>query len=228
MVKPDGVERGLSGKIISRFEDKGYHPTSFWLRTRSTSYPCLPPGLNLIAMKMHWADEAKLRDHYHHIQYKSFFPRHLEYMMSAPIVAMVFEGSNAISAGRALLGSTNPIEASPGTIRGDFCVDVGRNVAHGSDSVEAARREMSIWFDDEQDLINWTPQQVNQVTENPAPKQAESDCRLYDPIDGLCLVRDSGNEEADMRSVADQLERLIKRMDNQMDSKVDSSIDSAQ
>ena len=160
MVKPDGVERGLSGKIISRFEDKGYHPTSFWLRTRSTSYPCLPPGLNLIAMKMHWADEAKLRDHYHHIQYKSFFPRHLEYMMSAPIVAMVFEGSNAISAGRALLGSTNPIEASPGTIRGDFCVDVGRNVAHGSDSVEAARREMSIWFDDEQDLINWTPQQV--------------------------------------------------------------------
>lgn len=203
MVKPDGVERGLSGKIISRFEDK---------------------GLNLIAMRMRWADEGRLRDHYHHIQYKSFFPRHLEYMQSAPIVAMVFEGKNAIAAGRALLGSTNPVEASPGTIRGDFCVDVGRNVAHGSDSVEAARREISIWFDDEEDLISWTPQQVNQITETPeGSKAVENECRLYDPIDGLCLVRDSGDEEADMRSVADQLERLIKRMDSQMDKNIDSS-----
>ncbi len=125
MVKPDGVERGLVGKIIQRFEERGYL---------------------LVAMKLARPGKEHLEKHYEDLKGKPFFPKLVEYMCSGPVCCMVWEGKDAVKTGRKMLGATNPLASEPGTIRGDFCIDVGRNICHGSDSVESANKEIALWF----------------------------------------------------------------------------------
>ncbi len=126
MVKPDGVQRGLVGEVISRLEKK---------------------GLKIVAMKMLWIQEELAREHYAEHAEKPFFQALVDYITSGPVVAMVVEGKEAVKVVRTLVGATNPVEASPGTIRGDFGMDIGRNVVHASDSLESAEREISLFFD---------------------------------------------------------------------------------
>ncbi|KAG5315618.1 NDKA kinase, partial [Pseudoatta argentina] len=134
MVKPDGVQRGLVGKIIQRFEQKGF---------------------KLVTIKMLWPSEDLLKKHYADLALRPFFPGLVTYMSSGPVVPMVWEGLNVVKTGRVMLGETNPKDSAPGTIRGDFCVQVGRNIIHGSDSVESAKKEIDLWFG-EKEVIDWT------------------------------------------------------------------------
>merc|ERR1740117_1190080 len=98
----------------------------------------------------------KAAGHYADLKSKSFFKGLVEYFSSGPIVAMVWEGMNAVCGGRTLLGATNPADSLPGTIRGDLCVDIGRNICHGSDSSDSAKHEIEFWFDP-QEIQNWNP-----------------------------------------------------------------------
>merc|ERR1711933_484516 len=134
MIKPDGVHRGIVGEIIKRFENKGF---------------------KLVAMKFMQASVEHLEKHYADLAKKPFFPGLVKYMASGPVVAMVWEGLNAVKTGRVMLGETNPRDSKPGTIRGDYCIQVGRNVIHGSDSVESANHEIGLWFTGA-DLCDWT------------------------------------------------------------------------
>ncbi|MCD6493215.1 MAG: nucleoside-diphosphate kinase [Archaeoglobaceae archaeon] len=129
MVKPDGVQRGLIGKIISRLERK---------------------GLKIVAMKMMKIEESLAEEHYVEHKEKPFFKDLIGYITSGPVVAMVIEGKEAIKVVRDLVGKTNPREALPGTIRGDYGMDVGRNVIHASDSLESAKREINLFFKEEE------------------------------------------------------------------------------
>ncbi|RKP23711.1 nucleoside diphosphate kinase [Syncephalis pseudoplumigaleata] len=128
MVKPDGVERGLVGDIIARFERKGYQ---------------------LLALRLIHPTRELLEEHYADLKSKPFFPSLMTYMTSGPVVGMVWGGKEVVKTGRVMLGATNPLASAPGTIRGDFCIDVGRNLCHGSDSVESAEREIALWFKEE-------------------------------------------------------------------------------
>uniref|UniRef100_A0A6U4Z043 Nucleoside diphosphate kinase n=1 Tax=Neobodo designis TaxID=312471 RepID=A0A6U4Z043_NEODS len=132
-IKPDGVQRGLIGEIIKRFETKGY---------------------KLVGMKLMTPTIEQAKEHYIDLASKPFYDGLCKYFSSGPICAMVWEGKNAIKGGRTLLGATNPADSLPGTIRGDLCVDVGRNVCHGSDGPEGAAREVAFWFKPEE-LNNW-------------------------------------------------------------------------
>ena len=125
MIKPDGVHRSLIGEVISRLERK---------------------GLKIVAMKMLWIDKELAERHYAEHREKPFFSSLVDYITSGPVVAMVVEGRNAIKVVRNLVGATNPVEASPGTIRGDLGMDLGRNVVHASDSLQSAEREISLFF----------------------------------------------------------------------------------
>jgi len=125
MVKPDGVQRGLVGEVISRLERR---------------------GLKIVAMKMLWVDRELAEKHYAEHVGKPFFPSLISYITSGPSVAMVVEGESAIQVVRSMLGKTDPKEASPGTIRGDFALFTGRNIVHGSDSPASAQREISLFF----------------------------------------------------------------------------------
>uniref|UniRef100_A0A7C3UJH2 Nucleoside diphosphate kinase n=1 Tax=Geoglobus ahangari TaxID=113653 RepID=A0A7C3UJH2_9EURY len=133
MIKPDGVQRGLIGEIISRIERK---------------------GLKIVAMKMLRISKELAKKHYAEHQGKSFFDSLISYITSGPVVAMVIEGKEAVKVVRSLVGKTNPIEASPGTIRGDYAMDVGRNVIHASDSIESANREIALFFN-ENEIIEY-------------------------------------------------------------------------
>jgi len=135
MVKPDGVQRGLVGEIISRFERKGY---------------------TLKGLQMCICDKAKAEEHYKDLAGKPFFPNLVEYICSGPVVCMIWEGTDVVKAGRNLIGVTNPTDAAPGTIRGDFGVEVGRNLVHGSDSIENGAREIALWFGSEE-AVEWEP-----------------------------------------------------------------------
>ncbi|ESO93907.1 hypothetical protein LOTGIDRAFT_205662 [Lottia gigantea] len=125
-VKPDGVQRGLVGDIISRFEKRGY---------------------KLVALKLQQVSEDHLRKHYADLKGKPFFEGLVKFMASGPLVAMVWEGLDVVKQGRAMLGETNPLASKPGSIRGDYSIDMGRNICHGSDSVESAKKEIELWFD---------------------------------------------------------------------------------
>ena len=115
-----------------------------------------------------------MEKHYADLKDKKFFPGLIEYMSSGPVIAMVWEGDNAVSSGRVMLGATRPFDSLPGTIRGDFCIDVGRNIIHGSDSVESANKEIALWFKPEQ-LVDWSHHSHNWTYESPAqPKQRVS------------------------------------------------------
>jgi nucleoside-diphosphate kinase len=133
LVKPDGVQRGLCGEIIARFEQR---------------------GLKLVGMKFLKMSEDLASRHYAIHQGKPFYESLVEYITSAPVVAMVWEGNKAIEAARATMGVTNPVEALPGTIRGDFGMEIGRNLVHGSDSPENGEKEVSLFFDQEE-LVEW-------------------------------------------------------------------------
>ncbi|XP_070339098.1 uncharacterized protein [Equus asinus] len=128
-IKPDGVQRSLVGEIIKRFEQKGFR---------------------LVAMKFMRASEDLLKEHYNDLKDRPFFAGLVKYMHSGPVVVMVWEGLNVVKTGRVMLGETNPADSKPGTIRGDFCIQVGRNIIHGSDSVESAEKEIALWFQPEE------------------------------------------------------------------------------
>ena len=138
LVKPDGVQRGLMGEIIGRFERR---------------------GLKLIGMKFMQISQELAQQHYAVHEGRPFYNSLIEYITSAPVVAMVWEGNDAIAAARATIGATNPVAASPGTIRGDLGMEVGRNLVHGSDSPENGVKEASLFFSDDE-LVSW-----NRVTE---------------------------------------------------------------
>ncbi|MCU0852480.1 MAG: nucleoside-diphosphate kinase [Thermoplasmata archaeon] len=127
MVKPDGVERGIVGKVVQRFEDR---------------------GLKICAIKMMKIPRELAERHYEEHKGKGFYEPLLSYITSGPVVCMVLEGENAVANARAMMGKTNPQDAAPGTIRGDFAQVTGRNVIHGSDSSESAKREIKLFFND--------------------------------------------------------------------------------
>jgi nucleoside-diphosphate kinase len=126
-VKPDAMQRGLAGEIISRLERR---------------------GLRIAAMRLLHVDEALARRHYGEHEGKPFYESLVAYITACPIVAAVFEGTDAIAIARKTIGATNPAEATPGTIRGDLALETGRNLIHGSDSAESANREIALFFDE--------------------------------------------------------------------------------
>jgi nucleoside-diphosphate kinase len=132
-IKPDGVQRGLAGEIISRFERK---------------------GLKLVGMKFMQVSKELAENHYGEHKGKPFFDGLVSFITSGPIVAMVWEGKDAIAICRNLIGATNPSTAAPGTIRGDLALEIGRNMVHGSDSPDSAKREVGIFFSDKE-LVDW-------------------------------------------------------------------------
>ena len=134
MIKPDGVQRGCVGEIIARFEKKGF---------------------KLLAMKLYSPSKQLLEEHYKDLKEKPFFPKLVEYMMMGPVVCMIWQGREVVKTGRKMLGATNPLNSEPGTIRGDYCIESGRNIIHGSDSVESAEREIKLWF---------KPEEINEYT----------------------------------------------------------------
>ena len=129
MVKPDGVQRGLVGEIIKRFEQRGY---------------------KLVALKMCSPSKEHIEKHYSDLSTKKFFPALVQYMLTGPVVATVWQGTSAVKVGRTIVGETDPIESRPGTIRGDFCIEKGRNIIHASDSVDNAEKEINLWFSQEE------------------------------------------------------------------------------
>ncbi|MBP2654965.1 MAG: Nucleoside diphosphate kinase [Firmicutes bacterium] len=125
LIKPDGVAKGLIGEIISRFERRGF---------------------NICAMKLIKISRDKAELHYEEHRSKQFFARLVEFIISGPLVAMVIEGPGAIKNVRHMMGPTDPAEALPGTIRGDYALNISRNIVHGSDSLESANREIANFF----------------------------------------------------------------------------------
>jgi nucleoside-diphosphate kinase len=113
-------------------------------------------GYKLVALKLVQSTKEHLEKHYADLSSKPFFNGLVKYMASGPVVAMVWEGKDAVKTGRVLLGATNPLDSAPGTIRGDFAIDVGRNVCHGSDSVESAKAEIALWFGEQTPTIAYT------------------------------------------------------------------------
>lgn len=140
LIKPDGVHRQLIGPIITRLEKR---------------------GLKIVAMKMIQVRQDLARKHYAIHEGKLFFEPLISYITSAPVVAMVVEGPNAIEVTRNTMGATNPVNAAPGTIRADYALEIGRNLVHGSDGPETAAAEIALWFDQseilsyERDVDRW-------------------------------------------------------------------------
>ncbi|KAI9108463.1 hypothetical protein K1719_020654 [Acacia pycnantha] len=133
-IKPDGVQRGLISEIISRFERKGF---------------------KLVGIKILVPSKDFAQKHYHDLKERPFFNGLCEFLSSAPVIAMVWEGQGVITYGRKLIGATDPQKSEPGTIRGDLAVVVGRNIIHGSDGPETAKDEINLWFKPEE-LVNYT------------------------------------------------------------------------
>ncbi|MBA02224.1 MAG: nucleoside-diphosphate kinase [Chloroflexi bacterium] len=133
LIKPDAMQRGLAFEILSRLERR---------------------GLRLAGLRLLQVERSMAEKHYAEHEGKPFFTGLVTYITSSPIIAAVFEGTSAVNAARQTIGSTNPTESSPGTIRGDFGLEIGRNLIHGSDSVESATREIAIFFEG-QPVIQW-------------------------------------------------------------------------
>ena len=127
LIKPDGVERGLVGEIVARFERRGFR---------------------IRGMKLVHVTEQQAAEHYVEHVGKPFYPELVEFITSGPVVAMSIEGLGAVAAVRGMMGATNPLDSASGTIRGDFALDLGQNVVHGSDSPTSAARETAIFFTD--------------------------------------------------------------------------------
>jgi nucleoside-diphosphate kinase len=135
MIKPDGVQRNLVGEVIKRFENKGF---------------------TLVGLKLLQPSRTLAEAHYAVHKERPFFGSLVDFITSGPVVAMVWSGEGAIASARKLIGATNPLNSEPGTIRGDYGVDVGRNLIHGSDAPETAQEEITLWFT-ETDLVSWNP-----------------------------------------------------------------------
>lgn len=133
MIKPDGVQRNLIGEIVSRFEKR---------------------GLKLVGAKLLDVNKELAESHYAEHRERPFFGELVSFITSSPVFAMVWEGPNAISIARTMMGKTNPVDSMPGTIRGDYAVSLGMNIIHGSDSSESAAREIAMWFN-EADVISY-------------------------------------------------------------------------
>jgi nucleoside-diphosphate kinase len=144
LIKPDGVQRALIGKILDRYEAR---------------------GLRIVGMKMVHADRALAEQHYAIHREKPFFGGLVEFITSAPLVAMAVEGLNAVAVCRDINGATRPHEAAPGSIRGDLALDTGHNLVHGSDSVENAAAELALWFEPEE-MFDYTRDIDRWVTES--------------------------------------------------------------
>lgn len=129
MIKPDGVQRGLVGDIVHRFEQKGF---------------------KLVSAKLMQVPTELAEEHYGEHKERPFFGELVEFITSAPVFAMVWEGEEVIKTSRNMIGATNPQEATPGSIRGDYALTVGKNIVHGSDSPESAEREINLWFEDKE------------------------------------------------------------------------------
>jgi nucleoside-diphosphate kinase len=127
LVKPDAFARGLTGEIIARFENK---------------------GLRIVALRLMQVTRDLAERHYAEHEGKPFFGELVEFITSGPLVAMVVEGHEAVTAARQVIGATNPLEAAPGSIRGDYALEIGQNMVHGADSDESAAREAEIFFPD--------------------------------------------------------------------------------
>jgi nucleoside-diphosphate kinase len=134
-IKPDGVQRGLVGEIIQRFESKGF---------------------KLVGLKQLQVSRALAEEHYGEHKERPFFSGLVDFITSSPVVAMVWEGKDVVASARKMIGATNPLDSNPGTIRGDFGIDIGRNIIHGSDAVETAQREIALWFSDSE-IATWEP-----------------------------------------------------------------------
>ena len=134
-IKPDGFQRGYVAEIIGRFEKKGF---------------------KLIALKQLIPSKQLAQDHYGVHKDRPFFSDLVDFISSDPVVAMVWEGEGVILSARKLIGATKPLDAEPGTIRGDLAVDIGRNIIHGSDGEETARFEINLWFNQDE-LCEWQP-----------------------------------------------------------------------
>mgnify|MGYP000855929733 CR=1 FL=1 len=133
LIKPDGIQRGLTGEIIKRLENR---------------------GLKLVAAKFLLVNESLAKKHYAVHEGKPFYAGLIKYITSSPLRAMVWEGPQAVAAVRQTMGATRPTEAAPGSIRHDYALEVGRNLTHASDSVENAKIEISIWFKPEE-IVSW-------------------------------------------------------------------------
>lgn len=142
MIKPDGIERGLVGEIIQRLEKKGFQ---------------------IIACQMLAQNRQLLEKHYAELKKKDFFPDLIKFMLSGPVIAMVWQGKGILAYARKLLGETDPLLSLPGTIRGDFCVDIGRNICHASDSPESAKREISLWFPKNKGVIDYQRKSIDKL-----------------------------------------------------------------
>jgi nucleoside-diphosphate kinase len=134
IVKPDGVQRGLIGELLKRLETR---------------------GLKLVGLKMMAVSQDLARRHYAVHTGKPFFEPLISYITSAPVVVAVFEGKDAVAAVRASVGATNPVQAAPGSIRGDLAMEIGRNLIHASDGLETAKAEIALWFK-EDELAEWS------------------------------------------------------------------------
>ncbi|MEB3244095.1 MAG: nucleoside-diphosphate kinase [Cyanobacteriota bacterium] len=134
-IKPDGVQRGLVGEIIGRFERKGF---------------------KLVGLKQLTPSRELAEQHYGVHRERPFFAGLVDFITSGPVVAMVWEGEGVIAAARLMIGATKPLEAAPGTIRGDLAINIGRNVIHGSDGPDTATFEIGLWFTPSE-LCEWTP-----------------------------------------------------------------------
>jgi nucleoside-diphosphate kinase len=134
-IKPDGVQRGLVGEIIRRFEAKGF---------------------TLVGLKLMRVSKELAEKHYDVHRERPFFPSLVAFITSGPLVAMVWEGDGVVAAARKLIGATDPLNAEPGTIRGDFAISISRNLIHGSDAIETAQREIGLWFTNDE-LVSWQP-----------------------------------------------------------------------
>jgi nucleoside-diphosphate kinase len=145
-LKPDAVQRSLIGEIIGRFERKGF---------------------KLVGLKLLQVTKAMAEEHYGEHQGKPFFAGLVDFITSSPVVAMAWEGDNVVESVRKMMGATNPKESAPGTLRGDFAVDLGRNVVHGSDSPASAERELKIFFRPEELLCDWSRANEGWIYEKP-------------------------------------------------------------
>ena len=143
LVKPDGVQRGLAGTIIQRFEQS---------------------GLKLVGMKLMHVSEELARRHYAEHTDRPFFGGLVSFITSSPVVALAVSGNNAIAKARSLMGATNPLDATPGTIRADLGVDIGRNLVHGSATAEDAARELKIFFSSDE-LVSYERAQESWISE---------------------------------------------------------------
>lgn len=143
-IKPDGVQRKLVAEVIRRFEAKGF---------------------TLVGLKLLMVNQDLAEQHYDSLKEKPFFKGLVAFITSGPVVAMVWEGDGVVVAARKVIGATDPLNAEPGTIRGDFGANIGRNVIHGSDAIETAQREIALWFKEEE-LVSWQPTVMGWIRES--------------------------------------------------------------